>query len=100
MNPIDDQLQRLFRAARHTAEAPDFAVPFGLETRVLAAWRAGRTAGGFWNEGQLVRGMVLAVVLALASLLPEMTTASATTANPYTDFQQLADSTVSTDETP
>jgi hypothetical protein len=101
MSPMDDQLRRLFRAARPMAEAPDFAAPFGLETRVLAAWRERRSRSGmFWSEAQLVRGMVLAVVLALVSLLPEITSSSAASANPYSDFQQLADSTLTTDDSP
>jgi hypothetical protein len=39
MKPIDRTLQRLFDAAAKAA--PEVAVPpFGLETRVLAQWRA------------------------------------------------------------
>lgn len=41
MKPSDDKLERLLQAA---AKAPPRAadeIPFGLETRVLAQWRAG-----------------------------------------------------------
>jgi hypothetical protein len=36
----------------------------------------------------------------LVSLLPEITSSSAASANPYSDFQQLADSTLTTDDSP
>ncbi len=43
MNPIDEQIERLLRAAGWAPpEAVPSSPPFGLEARVLAAWREGR----------------------------------------------------------
>ena len=42
MKPTDEQLQRLFNAAAKAAPEATVAPPLGLETRVLAQWRAGR----------------------------------------------------------
>ena len=90
MNSPDDQLERLLKAA---AQAPARIVdnaPFGLETRVLAAWREGRA--GFWSPVFLLRGLLLALVVMLASLLP--LAEKSASANPASDYLQLADSTV------
>ena len=40
MNPTDQSLQRLLKAAAQAAPAAADATPLGLETRVLANWRA------------------------------------------------------------
>ena len=97
MNPIDDQLNRLFRAAAQGEVVPDVAPPFGMDTRVMAAWRAGRTTpAGFWDMALLMRGMVLAGIIMAVSFLPALST----TTSPFSEFLQLTDSTVSTDETP
>jgi hypothetical protein len=42
MKPTDESLQRLLNAAAKTAAEAPAAPPLGLETRVLANWRAGR----------------------------------------------------------
>ena len=39
MNRIDEQLGRLFRSAAQVQPGAIPAAPYGLETRVLAAWR-------------------------------------------------------------
>jgi hypothetical protein len=96
MNPIDDQLNRLFRAAAKGTPVPDIAPPFGMETRVMAAWRAGRNApGGFWDGALLMRGLIAAAIIMAISFLPAL---SSTSSNPFADFLQLTDSTVSTDD--
>ncbi len=52
MNPLDDQLNRLFRAAAKTPSPPVSRPAFGLEARVMAAWRDGQSVGtGFWDMG-------------------------------------------------
>jgi hypothetical protein len=41
MNPIDQSLERLLRAAAQAPESIPCEAPFPLETRILAAWRSG-----------------------------------------------------------
>ena len=95
MNPIDDQLNRLFRAAAQGEVVPDVVPPFGMETRVMAAWRSGRaTTAGFWDTALLVRGLIVAGVIMVVSFLPALST----TTSPFAEFLQLTDSTVSTDD--
>jgi len=97
MNPIDDQLNRLFRAAAQTDSAPA-APPFGLETRVLAAWRAAKPGdAGLWDMALLVRGLVLAIVIMGVSLVPLL---SKTATDPFADYVQVADSTIASDDAP
>jgi hypothetical protein len=43
MTPIDEKLQRLLAAAAKTTPEADRVPPLGLETRVLAEWRAARS---------------------------------------------------------
>ncbi len=98
MNPIDDQLNRLLRAAGR-APAPDLAPPFGLQARVLAAWREGgnTAASGFWDAALLVRALICAMAIMAVCLIPALTTLTANSA-PYSDTEQLNDSVVVTEE--
>jgi len=98
MNPIDDQLNRLFRAARPpgVAESP---APFGLETRALAAWRESRLENGFWDMSILSRGLVVAIVIMGASMWPVLHK-TATTTDPLSEYLQASDTTLASDETP
>jgi hypothetical protein len=99
MNPIDDQLNRLFRAAQN-APSPEIAPPYGLETRVLAAWREASAAPvAFWDMALLTRGLILAAVITAACFLPVL---NSTTSNsgPFADVVQLTDSTLPSDESP
>jgi len=100
MNPLDDQLNRLFRAARH-APSPEIAPPFGLETRVLAAWReASARPGTFWDGALLIRGLILAGVITMACWLPALNSTTKES-GPFADVVQLTDSTLpSSDESP
>lgn len=66
MNPMNQNLDRLLRAAA-AAPAPETApLPFGVETRVLAQWRGGG-APDVWLSllPVLRRGLVCACVLTL-----------------------------------
>ena len=101
MNPIDDQLNRLFRAAQRVP-SPEIAPAFGLETRVLAAWRDGaRTSASFWDMAVLARGLIVAAVITVACFLPALnSTSSSSEAGPFADVVQLTDSTVSSDDSP
>ena len=100
MNPIDDQLNRLFRAAAQAPGTQASAVPFGLETRALAAWRASRSReSSIWDMALLVRGLIVASVIMAFSFLPVLKS-SDTTTNPFAEFVQLTDTTVASDETP
>ncbi len=98
MNPIDHQLNRLFRAAAKAGVDHAVASPYGLETRVLAAWRTAPHFG-FWDGRLLVRGLILAALIMGISLWP---TFQSTPANPFSEYLQLADSdaTVQIDNSP
>jgi len=110
MNPVDDQLSRLFRAAAQGTPAegstaqgrpdPVSAPAYGLETRVMAAWRAARAVEtGFWDMTLLVRGLILASLIMAVSFWPALTS-SDSTSNPFAEYLQLTDSTVPSDEAP
>jgi hypothetical protein len=99
MNPIDNQIHRLFRAAQ-LAPYSEIAPPFGLETRVLAAWReASARPVALWDMALLTRGLVLAGVIMAACVLPALNSAS-TSSSPFADVVQLTDSTLPTDDSP
>ena len=89
MNPIDDQLDRLFRAARPLRADGVMTPPFGLETRVLAAWRTQKPLD-IWNPVLLRRGLLLASLLMALSFWPVLEKMS----DPGSDSLQLADSTL------
>jgi len=97
MNPIDEQLNRLFRAAAKGETEPVAAPAFGLETRVMAAWRAaGAGKANFWDMGMLARALGLASLILVASCWPTLSSGS----NPFADFLQLTDSTIPADDAP
>ena len=99
MNPLDDQLNRLFRAAQQ-APSPEVAPPFGLETRVLAAWREGAKAPvAFWDMGVLTRGLIIAGIIMAASFLPALNSQSTSTSTVAAEVQ-VADSGVDADAYP
>jgi len=97
MNPIDDQLNRLFQAAAQGQPNPIPAPAYGLETRVMAAWRAAQVETSFWDMALLVRGLILASLIMAVSFLPALTSAEST-ANPFAEYLQLTDSTISSDD--
>ena len=100
MNSFDDQLDRLFRAAAKAPSAPVSTPAFGLEARAMAAWRAGQSISpGFWDMGLLVRGLLLASLVMALSFLPALKSTDSTT-NPFSEYLQFADSTVSSDDAP
>ena len=100
MNPIDDQLNRLFRAAGQAQPSPVSAPAYGLETRVMAAWRAAQSAeAGFWDMTLLVRGLIVASLIMAVSIWPALTSADSTT-NPFAEYLQLTDSTIPSDDAP
>ncbi len=100
MNPIDDQLNRLFRAASRLTSDPVPAPPYGLETRVMAAWRTAAPFS-FWDTGLLVRGLIVAALIMSVSLWPTFHNATTAT-KPFSDSLHLAvaDTTVQLDSTP
>jgi hypothetical protein len=99
MNPIDDQLNRLFRAAKAAPE-PVSAPAYGLETRAMAAWRASRQSGtGFWDMALLVRGLIVAGIIMAVSFWPAWNNTQ-TASSPFADYLQLTDSTVASDNAP
>ena|ERR1700683_1003122 len=100
MNPLDDQLNRLFRSARQAQPEPVTAPAFGLETRVMAAWHRSQSAeAGFWDTALLRRGLILASLIMAVSFWPAWNNTE-TTSNPFAEYLQLTDSTVPTDITP
>jgi len=102
MNPIDDQLNRLFKAAAQGGTAAVDAPPYGLEARVMAAWRAAQSVeAGFWDMTLLVRGLIFASLIMAVSLWPALNSATLTgTTNPFAEYLQLTDSTVPSDDAP
>jgi hypothetical protein len=93
VNTSPDPLDQLFRAARlASSPQPDAAPPFGLETRVLAAWRSSRGTA-IWDTGVLVRGLAVAVLLVLASSWPAFEKQT----NSDSENLQFADSSVQSD---
>jgi hypothetical protein len=105
MNPSDDQLNRLFRAAAQSIAGqvrtePVFAPAYGLETCVMAAWRAAQSIEtGFWDTTLLVRGLILAGLIMAVSFWPALNSGESTT-NPFAEYLQLTDSTVASDDAP
>jgi len=106
MNPADDQLNRLFRAAAQGRTEPVFAPAFGLDTRAVAAWRAAQSAQpGFWDMALLLRGLIVASLIMAVSFWPALKSADSTdtadnNANPFAEYLQLTDSTVASDDAP
>jgi hypothetical protein len=101
MNPFDDQLGRLFRAAAQGTR-PDAvsAPPYGLEVRVMASWRAAQSVEtSFWDMGLLVRGLIMASLIMAVSFWPALTSTESTT-NPFAEYLQLTDSTIPADVSP
>jgi hypothetical protein len=69
MNPSEDQLDRLLKAASRAPRPETRAAMFALETRVIGGWRGSSRA----DSGELLvalcrRAAVFACCLALASL--------------------------------
>jgi len=89
MNRIDDQLNRLFRAAAKVEAGAMPPPPFGLETRILAAWHTG-SPRGFWDGALLKRGLVFALVIMGISLCPVLQKNTSSQANPFSEYLQLA----------
>ena len=96
MSSPREQFDALMRAAA-AARSGDFdATPaYGLETRVLAAWRGSRSAP-ILETGVLLRGLIVAGLLMLVSIVP----AIEQTANSDSENLQVADTTVQTDFMP
>jgi hypothetical protein len=100
MSPIDDQLNRLFRAAGRMDSQPISAPAYGLETRVMAAWRAGQgVPAAFWDVSLLFRGLIVASAIMVMSFWPALKSTE-TPANPFADYLQLTDSTIPADDAP
>lgn len=69
MNPIDRQLNRLFKAASQAPKPEAEAAPFGLETRVMADWRASlQPESGDFFVALFRRAAMGACMLAVVSL--------------------------------
>lgn len=69
MNPIDGQIDRLLKTAAQAPKSAAGEPPFGMETRVLAHWRASlRNEGGDFLVIWFRRATIGAAILAVASL--------------------------------
>ncbi len=90
---FDALLQAAASARRGKTIAPP---PYGLETRVLAAWRSSRSAP-LLDSGVLVRGLVLAGVLMAVSIWPALESLQG---NADSENLQLAESSGQTDWAP
>ncbi len=96
MSSPREQFDALLRAAA-VRRGDAVAMPaYGLETRVLAAWRSSRSAP-LLEGGVLVRGLALAGLLMAVSIWPA---ANSLQGNADRENLQLADSSVQTDWTP
>ena len=89
MNHLDEQLDRLFRAAQSVWPNIPPEAPYGLDTRVAAQCRQAR-AGDFWNPAWLLQALGAAVLIMLLSFWPVFSHQ----ADPESDSLQLADTTV------
>ena len=95
---MNDPLMRLFRAARKPVTEPA-PIPYGLETRVLAAWRTSKRAESwFWDTGLLGRGLAAAIAIMAVSCWPLLTQSSSS--DPFSDYVQQADTSLTTDVAP
>jgi len=97
MSSPREQFDELMRAAA-AARREEFSLEpaFGLETRVLAAWRSSRGAP-ILETGVLVRGLVIAGILMLLSVVPAVERSNGSADS---DVLRLADSSVQADYTP
>lgn len=69
MNPTDRQLNRLFKAASQAPKPGAEEPPFGLETRVMAEWRASlRSENGDFFVAWFRKAAIGACLLAVVSL--------------------------------
>ena len=69
MKPVDEQLDRLLKSAAQAPRTTAGDPPFGLETRVLAHWRASsRNESGDFLVLWFRRIAICAGILAVASL--------------------------------
>lgn len=65
MDKRDSQIDRLLRAASAAPDEAAAEMPFGFDTRVLAAWRAQRSEGGadFWEIARIFRRVAVAAAV-------------------------------------
>ena len=97
MNRPDEPFERLLHAAGKPASSPvRLTPPYGLETRVLAAWRSTRGSAMVWDSGVLVRGLAVAAFLVVVSSWPALEQQT----NSDSENLQVADSSVQTDNLP
>jgi hypothetical protein len=97
MSSPREQFDALLRAAAWARHGEMALTPaYGLETRVLAAWRSSRSAP-LLDGGVLVRGLALAGLLMAVSIWPALNSQQG---NADSENLQLADSSVQTDWTP
>lgn len=69
MKPVDEQLNRLMKAAAQAPKPLPSGAAFGLETRVLAHWRSSlQTESGDFLVMWFRRAALCAGILAVASL--------------------------------
>ncbi len=97
MSSPREQFDALLRAAAAARREETITPPpYGLETRVLAAWRSARGTP-LLDGGVLVRGLALALLLMAVSIWPSVKSLSS---NADSENLQLADSSVQTDWAP
>ena len=69
MNPINEQLDRLLRAAARAPRPAEAPAPFVTEARVLAAWRESRRPAVSWASTETWRmGLATAMTAACVAL--------------------------------
>ena len=93
MNPLETATRPPLPRRRRCRLAACPPPAFGLEARVLAAWRSSRGGRSLWDTGVLIRGLALAGVLMVVSIWPAVSQSGGTRDG---SNLQLADSTVQT----
>ena len=96
MSSPREQFDALLRAATARREGFTPEPAFGLETRVLAAWRSSRGAP-MLETGVLVRGLMIAGLLMVLSVVPALDRLNGSSDS---DVLRLADSSVLSDYAP
>jgi len=94
-----NELDRLFRSAAEANEPAPAEVPFGFDTRVLAAWRSGGVANDFAELSRYVlrAGVIACAVFVIAGAAAYRQYRDETKFAAPTNEYAIADSTIQTE---
>lgn len=95
MNPFDESLRRLFRAAAQARQDEPGPLPAGLESRVLAQWRSTiAEAETDWMGAFFQRGLIAAAAVMVLSVAINWPLENVPTANELTSINDVIQETV------